>query len=205
MIKVSLQCQKDTTAFLLPLLTEHQISVIPHPQNALVHIVEISHQEDLLKLSEIRKSTDIICIIEDGTWLFDLIDLKPLGFIKKAQMTKETDWLLKLITQKKNGPDTMVHFQSGTISLQLPVSEIIYIESLGHNLFIHTVSAEYKIRDSLINALEKLTDLEFMQIHKSYIINKKCITSRSSAFYTLNHHIQLPIGRKYRYKNPDHH
>jgi len=66
-------------------------------------------------------------------------------------------------------------------SCHLPVNDIIYIESMGHNIIVHTLHGEYKCTDRLWQFEKSLNPAEFLRISNSVIIHKKKIKRIKSA------------------------
>jgi len=54
---------------------------------------------------------------------------------------------------------------------KLPLKDILYIESIGHNLRYHMVDTEYENRATMKETEESLTPYHFYRIGKSYLVN----------------------------------
>lgn len=86
--------------------------------------------------------------------------------------------------------------------LRIIIKEIIYIESISHDLIIHTIDNDYLSKsESLKKILLQLPE-NFVQCHRSYIVNMhKSIqynaTDNSLCINGANE--RIPVGRKYRY------
>ncbi len=85
----------------------------------------------------------------------------------------------------------------GEIAKVLATS-IIYIESFGHTIIIHTMDKEYKSQNKFKDIHELLKSHGFIQCHKSYIINMRYIESiEKNSCINLTNGLKIPIGRKY--------
>lgn len=83
----------------------------------------------------------------------------------------------------------------------LIIKDISYIESLNKKLIIHTINgAEYVVVMQLSKILEKLKDKNFMQVHKSFVVNYECVFKVSSDTIFLTNNNTVPISRKYKDK-----
>lgn len=80
----------------------------------------------------------------------------------------------------------------------LKVSEIIYAESLGHNVILHTIDNTYEFRSNFQSLLKKFDHVKFTRIHKSYVININKVLEIRKNDICLEDNIILPIGRKYK-------
>lgn len=77
------------------------------------------------------------------------------------------------------------------------VDDILYIESFGDYLKIHLQDQPFiEVRFTLKEILLKLPATEFIQIHKSFIVSRKMITSFSRKSVELTT-ISIPVGRSY--------
>ena len=79
----------------------------------------------------------------------------------------------------------------------IAVDDILYIESFGDYLKIHLQNQPLiEVRFTLKEILLKLPATEFIQIHKSFIVSRKMITSFSRKSVELTT-ISIPVGRSY--------
>ncbi|MEE9361810.1 MAG: LytTR family DNA-binding domain-containing protein [Cellulophaga sp.] len=80
---------------------------------------------------------------------------------------------------------------------KLKIDEILYIESDKNYVTVVTQNSKLVYLDSLKNWLLKLPETDFVQVHKSYIIN--CSTIEKIAGNTLFiQQTKIPIGRTYK-------
>lgn len=85
----------------------------------------------------------------------------------------------------------------GTVAKMLS-TQIIYIESLGHTITIHTENKDYIGQNKFKDICNLLAQHGFVQCHKSYMVNMRCIESieKNSCINIING-VKIPIGRKY--------
>lgn len=141
---------------------------------------------------------DFIFLIENGEYMFELLEYNPLTFIRIPYIEKDINHLIEVLQYKRHGLDTILNFKSGYQIIRVNSQTIEYIESYGHYLFIHTESATFKVREKISDILKKLAPLDFIQIHKSYIINKAYIQKTTSTDVYMKSQVCLPIGHKYK-------
>ena len=130
--------------------------------------------------------------------MFELLEYNPLTFVKLPHIEKDIIHLIEILQYKERGLGTILNFKSGYQTIRINSQRIEYIESYGHYVFIHTESATFKVREKLSEILKILEPLDFIQIHKSYIINKAYIQKKTSTYVYMNSHTCLPIGQKYK-------
>lgn len=80
---------------------------------------------------------------------------------------------------------------------KIVLQDILYLESDRNYITVVTKTQKLSYIDSLKNWKEKLPEQEFIQIHKSYIINSKCVDKiAGNELYIQTN--RLPIGRTYK-------
>ena len=62
-----------------------------------------------------------------------------------------------------------VNIKGGTVKLYL--TDICYVESLGHRLIFHTITGEYMTFGAMKDAQEKLKNSNFFRCSKGYLLN----------------------------------
>ncbi len=86
---------------------------------------------------------------------------------------------------------------SKQMKIRLRVSQIIYVESMNHDIIIHSTTGEIKERKSLSKFLKEINATQFIQTHKSYVINTAFISQIKNKEIILKNNICIPIGKKY--------
>ena len=117
------------------------------------------------------------------------------------------DRFLKAINKVKDRletPEKLVQEQSDTLFLnvdktlhKIVLNDIIYIESDRNYITVVTTKQKLSYIDSLKNWVEKLPENQFIQTHKSYIINRQFVDKISGNEIYVNAK-RLPIGRTYK-------
>lgn len=90
------------------------------------------------------------------------------------------------------------------ISCHIPVSEIVFIESMGHDIFVHTVNETYKSSGRLWQLEKSLNPAHFIRISNSVIIAREHVkgikTALSQKFIvTLSNGAKVDVTRSYYY------
>jgi len=162
---------------------------------------------ELMELQPNRPLTIVTTAYSDfalSAYQNDAIDylMKPISLekfskaIEKAKtyhsgntIKKETVLTEKTFSYRTNG-------QMFTMSL----SDILYIESLGNYMKLHSkkLKSPVIIYGSLSNIGEEINCSNFIQVHRSFIINTKEITSVTFKSLTLSNGEIIPVGRKYQ-------
>lgn len=80
---------------------------------------------------------------------------------------------------------------------KLVLNSILFIESDRNYITVVTESQRFSYIDSLKNWKEKLPSNQFIQVHKSYIINSKFVSKISGNVLFVKDN-KIPIGRTYK-------
>lgn len=85
--------------------------------------------------------------------------------------------------------------------LRIIIKEINYIESYKHDLIIHTFDNDYVSKSESLKKVLNMLPINFVQCHRSYIVNTHRNIEYSAADGTLcisGVKNRIPVGRKYK-------
>lgn len=129
--------------------------------------------------------------------------LKPIYFERFLQaVNKAKDQLDLKLKAKQAGPpgfegDSFFIKIGSQKMVKVKLSDIIYIESLHEYVRIHLKNESHTIYHSLKSMLDILPDDQFLQIHRSFIVNFSCITSVEGNTVKVDT-AELNIGKNFR-------
>ncbi|WP_373518392.1 LytR/AlgR family response regulator transcription factor [Pricia sp.] len=129
--------------------------------------------------------------------------LKPFSFERFVKATNKVpvDSSGKNIKESaigaKSSPE-MLFIKSGYEHLKIQVSDIHYIQSESDYTEIFTADKKYLTSHSLRHWLQTLDERQFVQIHKSFIVNTGNITKVSGNRIYFGSDTHVPIGRMYK-------
>ena len=89
-------------------------------------------------------------------------------------------------------------YQRNGITSKIRLSQIYYVESLRHQIILHSINGEMIERKTLSQFIKEIQSLDFIQIHKSYVVNKQFIQEVKNQEVILKEQTHLPIGRSYK-------
>lgn len=81
---------------------------------------------------------------------------------------------------------------------KIRLSQIYYIESLRHQIIIHALEGEFIERKNLSDFMNHISSKQFIQIHRSFVINKQYIQKITNQEILLKNNTCLPIGKTYK-------
>lgn len=179
----------------------NNLNLISYQDNYATAIIfkELQSLSDLKKfyIKETKNHT-VVIITDNQELMFLALDLYPLSFIRKTDLDNDLAKTISLILNINKDIEQVLTFKMGHSYIQIKTNKIIWIESFGHYLYIHTKTGEYKVREKIGNILEKIDTSKFIRVHKSYIVNRDYILKRSTNEIELISHDIIPIGRKYK-------
>lgn len=166
-----------------------------------IYFIEINKQEDFQKYQNIKRNQDTLIYII-GPEEFSIIQTSLEYHIQYYFRVNHLE--SELIKQKENiCQQIQKHFrfyvyQKGTMQVQIRLSDIYYIESLRHRIIIHSINGELQERKNLKDLMDEIGMFDFIQIHKSFVINKQMISKYDSKVVYLKDSSEVPIGRAYK-------
>ncbi len=134
----------------------------------------------------------------------DAVDylLKPISFEKfsKAIEKARAYYIGSTAKNDKTPANNILLCKVNGEATEISLSDIIYIESDGNYLKIYREKSKFPtiIYGTLLNISADIKNADFIQVHRTYIVNKAFIKTVRQVSLTLLNDIELPIGRKYR-------
>jgi len=123
--------------------------------------------------------------------------LKPFGFsrfLKATEKAKEQIMLLPSSAQK----DQTVLIKVDKTYYQVNPDDITYLESYGNYVKVHLRNKKLVTLRTMASLIHELDRPEFIQIHKSYYLNKNHLHSIEGNVISLTTQQQLPLSRQYK-------
>ena len=129
----------------------------------------------------------------------ELLGRNTLAFLDKPICSKELESVLKTVCdEKKADTDKMFEYKLTGNRILIPVKEVLYWESEGHYVKMHTLHESIKYKGKISEVWEQLehTD-DVIRPTKSHIVNLRYM-SMSKRFVKINGRIEIPIGRSFQ-------
>lgn len=197
-------------------------SIFSKTNELLQHVMEKSHADVLFldvefgealngieaahHLRDIGNAMPIIFVSGHGQKAHEGYNVDAVGFLVKEYQYEQLEFCLeKALRHRSSSKSKFIMLESEQEIMRVPVSQIEYAESFGHEVIIHTNGQTIKVRRTLSNLLAELgTDL-FVQTHKSFIVAIQAIVSVKSTYpYTVGLRKgvngtskKLPVGRSF--------
>lgn len=117
--------------------------------------------------------------------------------LKPVKLSRFIQAVQKLTPQEKKVNEELF-FKDGNEFIKLNTAQIIYIESDGNYLEIHTPNNKSVIRKTLKEIKTILPPDHFIQVHRSFVINTKKVMKVEANRITLENNQTIPLGVTYR-------
>ncbi len=143
------------------------------------------------------KAVDIIFVSNLENRVFDTFAIRPFGFVRKNNFSRDlNDTLLLYIKYKLKANNYLAVKQNGSASIvKLRISNIVYIESFKYKQTIYMSDGEQiGVRMSMEELEEKLREYDIVRTHKGYLVNLKYVQRIEKNALTLKYENGLSLS-----------
>ena len=192
---------------------EAAIEAINHMQPDLIFLdINLSGENAFHIIHQIPKHLrpDIIFVTAYSQYAVKAFGVNAVDYLKKPYSKLRLREAVSRVIERRFKTDKHnVHEQDQTLTVKdanqitiVNMSDILWIESAGHYLIIHTADKNYVHRCSMKVILQNLND-SFVRIHRSSIVNLQWIKhirprSHGDAEVMLSNDRKLRLSRRYR-------
>jgi DNA-binding LytR/AlgR family response regulator len=153
---------------------------------------------------EIKRSISISPPFYRTWWFISLMILSFSGsvylFFKLRVLVYNRDVtreLIRLLIQKLKRKEQEIVFREQGKDVRLKSSEVLYVKSSNNYIELFTLDKVHVVRFKIGEFLSLTPDpLEYLRIHRSYIIRIDKVTSKSVKSVQIND-VDIPVGRSY--------
>lgn len=135
--------------------------------------------------------------------VYTSFDYNISGFIPKSMLDDRIEIEIQRINEqiqeeKKLWMPFKINFENGLSStIKIPLSDIMYFESLNRKIYLHTLKNTYSLNYSGFEKLKNyMINYNFFEIHRLCIVNISCIFVVSNFELELDNHEKLPVSRR---------
>lgn len=151
-------------------------------------------------INEKESNTILIFVTSHDALVYQTFAYRPFGFIRKTHMDDEIDELTDRIKQELFRRKQELVVSKGQELIRVRIKDIVYIESEGNYLNIYTDQDVIKIRETMTNIEQELSQKGFLRCHKGYLVNADDIEKLRSTEIEIQYKAEkriLPVGRSY--------
>lgn len=143
--------------------------------------------------------TDIVYISSKKNYALELFKCRPLDFIIKPLNYQVISNILDVVLKRNQIRRKCFEFENERSVHKVPLQNILYFRSDNKKIYIVLVDGEIEVfNGKLTEVEEKLPELSFLRIHKSYLINFDYVTNYSYEYVTLVNGDVLSISKSNR-------
>lgn len=118
--------------------------------------------------------------------------------LKPISMERFASAMAKVLQKNDFSGDTeqVITVKSGAKTHRVALSEILYLEKDGNYLTYYLKNSRIVARETIDEALSRLPG-NFIQTHKSYIVNTHCISSFTKTQLSIQK-VEIPVGKSFK-------
>lgn len=141
--------------------------------------------------------TDLILITASKEHVFECYRYHAFAYLLKPISEQDiVEELRRYLSELQLSPKYVpVSFQGTTH--QIPVSSILYFESVYRKVIVHTKKDRYECYQKLSFFEELLKKEEFLRCHQSYLVSARHVTDYTKNWFFIKN-IRIPISRNYQ-------
>lgn len=128
----------------------------------------------------------------------DVVDylLKPVSFDRFLKAVNKVHDLFEN-TLKATNDEAYLFVKSNKLLKKVVLTDILFVESMENYVVIHTHVSKEVVYMSLKTLLEHLPTQQFLQVHRSFIVNKPMIQAIGGNQLLIGNH-KIPVARNLR-------
>lgn len=128
----------------------------------------------------------------------DAFELNAVDYLLKPfSLERFSDAVQRLLPENAPFSDSQLTVYHNRKHVNVDIESICYIQALGNYVKVHTTADTLITYDSIANLLARLPSALFVQVHKSFVVNRAKIKAYTSQYVTVNG-TDIPIGRTFR-------
>ncbi|RGT60144.1 LytTR family transcriptional regulator [Coprobacillus sp. AF34-1BH] len=166
-----------------------------------IYFIEINTLNDLDKIQQINRYPETLIYIIGPNDFHLLNECLTLGihlYFEKDDLENSLHSKSETIHQQIFTRFKTYHYKNKQMSFELRLAQIMYVESMNHKLVIHHDNGDFIERKNLSLFIKEINSSDFIQIHKSFVVNKNYIQEIKAKELILKNSTILPIGRNFK-------
>ena len=142
-----------------------------------IDMPEINGFEIAKTLNNARPDITIIFVSNFEHLVFESFEFHPFRFVRKSCLEKDIECALASYKKEIKRKQDIYFFKTNEAERSVRIADIMYFESIGHDIFIYTINDKFKIKRerekhiSIKLITEKLENKGFIRVHKSFLVN----------------------------------
>lgn len=151
-----------------------------------------------LKVNEKWKNCQVVYLTNYLCYATDVYHTEHVFFVLKEQFQSRIREVFEKVIHNLEQKTTRLFFeQIGGASVILAPEEILYFERDGRITHIVTKQGVYSIRDKLGDVMKRLSPVDFVRCHNSYIVYFPAVREMEKGQFVLNDGSRIMISRSH--------
>lgn len=171
-----------------------------HPADIVFLDVEMPDASGFALLDQLNYRPKVILTTGKKEYAYDAFEHHVTDFLKKPfTYQRFEEAIKKAMGTFHSGPSFTDHIfvkVNGSL-IRLPLSEILYVESVGDYVRLVTTKHKYLSHHTIKGIFAELPAADFVKIHRSYIVNKQAVTAIKEQSLLIDEH-ELPVSKANR-------
>lgn len=147
------------------------------------------------KLRETNPFINIIFVTNRDDLVFTSLRYRPFRFIRKQRILEELPEAVSQIIQVIEKENQYYTVSLNNSSKQVKITDILFFESLKHDIYIHTHTEHFRIKSNLTKIEKEMSLHGFIRVHSGYLVNYRFIYSINKAEVVLSNQKSIPLSR----------
>lgn len=164
-----------------------------------VEMEKMSGIEVARALREKGSAVRLILMDVSDKYAMDAFDVHADGYLQKPITYQEFANAMGRFRVRFATESHMIHVRAERSKVSLHTADIIYAESIGHNVWIYSREAEYKTSLTMSRLAEILQEEKsFLSCGRSYMVNMAYISQMENEVIVMNNGSRIPIPVRLR-------
>lgn len=147
------------------------------------------------RLRSLDEGLILIYVSSHQEYVFDAFDANPMRFLIKPVNAVRFKEVLRIAQKRLDESSHSILAVCGRRQMRFCCSDLLYLESDRRKVQLHTVQGKvYETYGKLDDWARKLASCDFIQVHKSYLVNMACIASFETAGLALQNGKIIPVS-----------
>ena len=163
--------------------------------------IEMPYMNGFEFVSSVNKKMNVIIISSEGKYALDSYDYEVIDFLVKplsfARFLKSLEKIKKKVEPDLPTIADHIFVKVGAGMTKVMVNEILYLKGASDYVEIFIKEKSILASHTMVELNEKLKELGFIRIHRSYIINKIWVERVEANVVQVGGEV-LPISQSYR-------
>ena len=163
-----------------------------------IEMPELNGMEAARLIRRTDKETLLVFVTQMAQFAVKGYQVEALDFlVKPVEYYSFELTFRKILRHLRNNTGDILQLDTGEKKLFVPVSEIFYVEVLGHYVTYHTESGDVRCKGVLSKIQEKLDDQNFFLCNRYCLIHLKYVTEIRRETVVV-HGVELEVSRSKR-------